>query len=326
MTVTTHKGGQRVNVGVLPLRDARILERCVVSGLIYPPPSRQVSAAAVLASRGCPFSCTYCASPAFYGCHIDKRPPREVAAEVVDLSRRFGTNMVYFTDLTFNLDPSYTEAICDSLMAARSRVKWYALFRPSGVDRALAQKLRLAGCSRVSVGIEFTEVDLLACTHRGGPDYMRTVKTCLENLDEAGIITRGLVMVGHPRETETMRDALLRQLTSLPLDDLRVGVLTPFPGSVFYDQMVRERRLLTRDFRLFDARHAVTGLNEADARQTEQAAQRLFHAFHSDPDHNERLDRKAVTNREFAEALAEYRAASRTSGVRRRTGEKKGVS
>ena len=62
-------------------------------------------------------------------------------------------------------------------------------------------------------------------------------------------------MIGNPWETHETYKNLINNLTSLPLDEIRIGILTPFPGTALYDQCGWEGRLLTANFMLYDSRN-----------------------------------------------------------------------
>jgi len=237
------------------IRYKEILEGCKIDSLMYPPPSQQRNTSAIFASRGCPFSCSYCTAPAYYGRRVQYRRPNKVVAEIEYLIKQYNTNTLYFVDLTFNLNRNYVIELCNEIIRKKLEIYWYALFRPERVDNMFANILKKAGCSKAGVGIESFDLNTIKKTKRGTARYFDNLKKTLKNLHEEGIITRGLVMIGYPWETHETYKNLINNLTSLPLDEIRIGILTPFPGTALYDQCGWEGRLLTANFMLYDSRN-----------------------------------------------------------------------
>ncbi|MCH7602744.1 MAG: cobalamin-dependent protein [Planctomycetes bacterium] len=61
-------------------------------------------AAAIMASRGCPYQCTFCNTPIFWGKKIRYRDPKKVVDEVQHLHEHYGINEIFFQDDTFNVN------------------------------------------------------------------------------------------------------------------------------------------------------------------------------------------------------------------------------
>jgi radical SAM superfamily enzyme YgiQ (UPF0313 family) len=86
------------------LRDNKILNECKQYGFSYPATSQQISVAQVSYSKGCPFNCSFCASPKIWNRQVVYRNPVKVVEEIILLKKIFRTNYIFFADLTFNLN------------------------------------------------------------------------------------------------------------------------------------------------------------------------------------------------------------------------------
>ncbi len=115
--------------------------------------------AAVLASTGCPFQCSYCASR-LLSPSLRRRSPEEVVREVKDLSD-MGTEDVAFYDDALLVDPEdFAKPMLRGLVRECSGLRFHT---PNGlharfVDRELAALMREAGFKTIRLSLETVDV------------------------------------------------------------------------------------------------------------------------------------------------------------------------
>ena len=102
--------------------------------IAYPPPSDQKAVAQVSFSRGCPFNCDFCSSKNVWGKEVIWRDPVKVIDEIEYLHEHYGTNLIYFPDLTFNTNRAKVVAICSEFIQRRLPIYWWGLFRVDNID------------------------------------------------------------------------------------------------------------------------------------------------------------------------------------------------
>ena len=107
--------------------------------------------------------------------------------------------------------------------------------RAEHIDRDLLDRLKAAGCWMISLGIETGDEELLA-RHRQNPDLTMMAEK-VRQIKQAGIRTKGLLMMGLPGETEASIQKSRDYVFSLPLDDFNLSKFTPFPGSPLYEKI-----------------------------------------------------------------------------------------
>src|SRR3989344_5869734 len=111
-----------------PLRSPALLEGNAITHM-SPPISAQRAVTQMTYSRGCPYSCSYCTAPSMWLPTVSWREPKHVIGEIKETQKRFGTNTVFFTDLTFNANPARAEKLCDAMLDEGIRLYWYAMAR-----------------------------------------------------------------------------------------------------------------------------------------------------------------------------------------------------
>ncbi len=211
----------------LPARDLLPMERyrCTDSD----------SFTTLLAMRGCPCACIYCAVPAFFGRAMRFRDPGRVVAEMEEVHRRWGVEFFSFVDDTFTSRPEWVMELCDRLVASGlpRRVRWICLTRPDMVTLDLLSRMRRAGCVRVELGIESASDRGRRFLRKGLTEEV--IVQAFGAARQAGLSTMAFVILNIPGETEEdirrTRDLVLR----VAPDYLQVSFLTPYPGTPLRD-------------------------------------------------------------------------------------------
>ncbi|HOI10345.1 MAG TPA: radical SAM protein [Myxococcota bacterium] len=157
----------------------------------------------MLASRGCPFRCAFCAVPALWECRYRARPVDSVLDEMQWLVRERGARYIHFIDDVFALAPGWLDAFCDGVRDRGIRVEFSVILHPSSFrdDRARSlRRLREAGCRLVSYGAQSAVPEVLRNVHRAPSetDELRRALPLLHELDVASVLT---YIVGLPGDT-----------------------------------------------------------------------------------------------------------------------------
>jgi len=115
-------------------------------------------AGTVLGSRGCPYSCTFCASQQFWGRTIKFRSVKNIVDEIEFLLAKYQLNRINFQDDTINIPQSRAVEICDEIIkrGLNTKLQFYSLIRANKnfVSPELFQKMKAANFVQVSLGIE----------------------------------------------------------------------------------------------------------------------------------------------------------------------------
>lgn len=187
-----------------------------------------------LSSRGCPYACSYCDRSVF------RRSFRFNSAEYMVehlryLNRRFGIRHVNFYDDQFTFNRKRVVEFCERKQAAGLAMTFNCALRAEHIDLDLLRQMKAAGCWMASLGIESGDAELLA-QHRQNPD-LDMLAGKINLIKQAGIRTKGLIMMGLPGETKASIRRSMEYVFSLPIDDFNLAKFTPFPGSPLYEKI-----------------------------------------------------------------------------------------
>jgi len=154
----------------------------------------------IIFSKGCIRHCTFCSDRVLSYPFRSRRPENIVNEIKGHLVRYPDLKALRVNDLSLNADLKLMEELCDRLIAAGIRIKWYgqAQVRPDmGVK--LLSKMKQAGCCQLDLGVENFS-DRVLTMMRKGYDSKEAV-SFLKAVKDAGISTNVLLIVGYPGET-----------------------------------------------------------------------------------------------------------------------------
>ena len=204
-------------------------------------------AASLMTSRGCPFACSFCATPINWGRRVRMRSPENVVDEIEFLKKRYGVRIVFFYDDTFNASPKRAEAIVDLMIERRLDVFFKCDVRIDIMSRELLEKMKRAGLFHLSFGLEAgserVRNEIVGKKIEIG-DFHNLVRWCLE----LGIIPNVFFIFSHPTETWSEAGETIRIIESYRgRIEGSIALLHIYPGTPL-EQLARETGVLPRNF------------------------------------------------------------------------------
>lgn len=207
------------------------------------PMDRYKGGHSMITSRGCPFSCTFCATTQIWEEKWRKRSAENVVDEVIYLIRKYGAKPVDFHDACFNTDIKRVEKICDLFIEKKVKVPWTIRgFRADILNENIAKKMRKAGCAFVAIGIESANNEMLI--RIGKKETKEEIADGIRILRSSGIDVLGQFMIGNPGETLEMVKESLKFSQESCLSSVVFGTAVPFPKTDLWDYIKKHGRFL----------------------------------------------------------------------------------
>ncbi len=198
---------------------------------------KHLPASHIVTSRGCPMTCTFCDRSVF-GNRYRLFSVEYIWEMIQTLTKKFGVKDILFEDDSFTLHKKRVIALCELICAKKARFSWSCLGRVDTIDAELLTVMKKAGCWQIGFGIESGNADVLQNVEK--KINLQKIRDTLALTRAAGIRTKGFFILGLPGETKETIQETIRFATSIALDDISVSFATPFPGTVFYDQVQSE--------------------------------------------------------------------------------------
>lgn len=200
-------------------------------GLIIDPGARVMP---FLASRGCPFTCTFCCHEAA-GRRYRKRSTDDVFAELEYNIDRFGINTLAIYDDLFCLKRADLEEFCSRVRPLDLR--WQCSIRVEQVNPQSLTMMRESGCACISFGVESMSPTVLASMEK--KSTREALDRALAQMYDAKITTWANLIFGDPAETmDTAMESLIWWIENNRYD-LRTAFIGYHPGSKIYDDALR---------------------------------------------------------------------------------------
>jgi anaerobic magnesium-protoporphyrin IX monomethyl ester cyclase len=183
-----------------------------------------------IASRGCPYKCTYCYNEKWAQLHGKKRVRTRSVDNVVQEINEVKPEFAYFQDDTFGLNIKWLEEFADKY----PKIPFHCHVRAEIVNQRYVDALKKAGCYSVHIALETDNEKLLRVLGR----KRESIITACQLLKESGIKTMLQNIIGIP-EGEIKYDLeTLYTNTRIAPDYSWVSIYQPYPGTVLGDECI----------------------------------------------------------------------------------------
>lgn len=195
------------------------------------------NATSLIAQLGCPYGCGFCAgrhSPMLR--HIRTRGSQNIVEEMVHVYQKYGHTGFMFYDDELNVSKGVVDLM--NLIAKTQEdlgVEWRlrGFIKAELFTKEQAVAMYRAGFRQLLVGFESGSPRILDNINKKATRDENT--RCLEIAHYQGLKVKALMSLGHPGESlETVDDTLSWLLANEP-SDFDATIITPYPGSPYYD-------------------------------------------------------------------------------------------
>ncbi len=200
----------------------------------------------VQSSRGCPFTCSFCA---FGKLPFRKRDVVKVVDELEWLKREHGLRHFLFFDDVLTLDQKRIEKMMNLMIERGLNLSWVCCTRANTVNKPMLQLMKRAGCREIAFGIESGSDEVLEGTTKGvtKDDIRQAARWC----HEVGILFYGLAIIGLPGETEKSVEDTIAFINEIEPFYTQFGFCVPFPNTDTWNWYTDRGFLKTRDWAEF---------------------------------------------------------------------------
>lgn len=200
----------------------------------------------IVASRGCPFNCVFCQPTLrkMFGSKTRRRTVANVISEIQECEVCFNVRDFEFFDDTFTSDKTWVYAFCElmeHIQKARARYTWKCLSRVDMLDYDLLKRMKVAGLTKLSLGIESGSQEILNSYRKG--ITVDQAHQALEWCEELGIKVHGFFMIGALEETSGTIMETRKFIRAHKFDTIFVTVTTPTPCTDLYSRAEKEEAL-----------------------------------------------------------------------------------
>lgn len=215
---------------------------------VHVPSVGNLRALNIMASRGCPFDCSFCASPQMWGRKYRARSPENVLGEIEELVQIYGGRALWIFDDTFTIHRARTIQIAEGIATYFPDLRWTCEIRVDTVDKELLALMQRAGCYCVAFGVESGSQRVLD-ESIGKRITLEQVRQVVDWCRQLRLSYNPFMILSHPGETEEEALETMRLVSEWHADGAQVSmaVMHVYPGTRI-EKLAREKGIMPQDF------------------------------------------------------------------------------
>jgi anaerobic magnesium-protoporphyrin IX monomethyl ester cyclase len=228
--------GLRVVSGTLDKFDLdwKLLEGFPVK---YSPPfqSKKSRSASLIISRGCFYTCSFCASAALNGSKIQFHSPEYAIKLMNKLWMQYGISDFYFHDDYFPMSTKWISEFCIGLIRLDKKYSWSCASRVEALSDEILSLMKKSGCRQIGIGVESGSQKVLDRILKR--ISVTEMAKGLKKISQSGICIKGYFILDAPGETFIDQFKTLKFILVNNFSHIQFNYYAPLPGSPDYNLM-----------------------------------------------------------------------------------------
>ena len=204
----------------------------------------------ILASRGCPYECTFCSNPLMFGRRYYVREINDLINQIKHYIEKYKITGLQFYDLTAIVKKNWVLEFCKALKENKINLEWSL---PSGT-RSEALDLDVIK-ALASVNLKY----LVYAPESGSAKTLELIKKKIKipaveksvrYAVSQDIVVRTNLIIGFPGETRLQVYRTLYQqikFAFMGVEDAPTYYFNAYPGTELFDQLLREKKIKLDD-------------------------------------------------------------------------------
>ena len=223
-------------------------------------------------TRGCPFGCHFCSVTKFFGGKYRTRPVNNVIEEISKFkptTKKFSIkNVVFFVDDNIIGDRAHTKELFQKIKPYK--INWLSQASINiAKDGELLELAKESGCIGLMVGFESLSNEVLKSVAKKAnrtEDYLGAIK----KIQSYSLGVMGSFIFGFDQDNIGVFEQYWQFLKKSRLEAAYVGILTPYPGTRFFNELDSEGRIFDYNWSNYDTSHVVFRPNGMSVEQLKE--------------------------------------------------------
>ena len=201
----------------------------------------------MMTTRGCPYNCDFCCVTNLFGNKIRHIPIENV---VRDIKESGAKNFIFLDDNIIG-NKKYAKELFRAIKPLK--INWVGQASVSLLvgDDELMQLASESGCKTLFFGLESVSEKQLKSMRKSIKDIQH-LEIALKKIKKMGILIHASMVFGFDDDTKEIFDDTVRFLIKNKVSTVSFNVLTPYPGTKTYEDLKKQNRLTTTDWKYYD--------------------------------------------------------------------------
>lgn len=233
-------------------------------------------------ARGCSHNCRFCNVKSLYGNNFRRKSYQQIRKELIEIVKISNTKKVYVTDDNIMSDLNHFYQLIE--LFKQMKFIWYANTDISfGANEKNIKNVYKAGLRQVLIGFESVQLSSLKKLDKDNYKYkhLKKYKEYIHKIQTNGIGIVGSFIIGQVHDTEDTFQYLEEFIYETKLYGANVTVMTPYPGTMMYHQMLKENRILTKNWDYYTIFQPVLKIDHISTEKFNYYYNRLLNNVHS---------------------------------------------
>ncbi|MDW7690740.1 radical SAM protein [Flammeovirgaceae bacterium SG7u.111] len=233
----------------------------------------------IMTTRGCPYKCDFCCVTNLFGKKIRHMSIENVVRDI----KESGAKNFMFLDDNIIGHPKYAKELFRAIKPLN--IHWVGQASVSLLvkDDELMQLAADSGCQALFFGLESVSVEQLKSMRKAIKD-IEDLEAALLKIKKMGILIHASMVFGFDNDTPKVFDETIEFLIKNKVSTVSLNVLTPYPGTKVYDDLKKEGRLTTTNWKYYDHNTVVfkpKGMSPYELQMGKINARKKFYSFSS---------------------------------------------
>ncbi len=201
----------------------------------------------IMTTRGCPYNCDFCCVTNLFGKKMRHIPIENVVRDI----QESGAKNFMFLDDNIIGHPQYAKELFRAIKPLK--IKWVGQASVSLLvrDGAMMKLAAESGCKALFFGIESVSEEQLKSMHKAIKD-IEHLEMALKKIKKMGILIHASMVFGFDSDKKEIFKDTVRFLIKNKVSTVSFNILTPYPGTKIYEELKKENRLTTTNWRYYD--------------------------------------------------------------------------
>ncbi len=194
----------------------------------------------ILATRGCPYQCTYCSAPNMWLPRWIPRDPIKVVDEICYYKKKFNAKNFPFQDLTAIIKKDWIKSFCQEIINRNLKITWQLPTgtRSEAIDDEIAVLLKKSGMTSMAYAPESGSEE----TRQFIKKKMKTENlfNSIDSAAKAGLNVAVFIVIGFPHDNKNnlkQNINFIKKLAQQGVTDLSVGYYMALPGTQLFNSL-----------------------------------------------------------------------------------------
>jgi anaerobic magnesium-protoporphyrin IX monomethyl ester cyclase len=186
---------------------------------------------------------------------VRPRSDENILAELDMAISKYGAKYINFADEIFLFNNERTKGLLRKFIEKGypKKIQWSGLTRVNFVDEEIISLAKQAGCSRLEMGVESGNDQILRNTNKN--ITVAQIENAVRIIKKQKIKVASYYILGHPGETEATIKDTINLAAKLNTETIAVGIMVPYPGTKIYEWANEHKfgyKLLSKEWSRYD--------------------------------------------------------------------------